>query len=228
MIFVTSPRSGDRKIASANPPPPTPPLADATCSPPGRAPYLPSLRHANHSKEHRQCAPSARRFTLPLHCSTRDRDALAGTRRGRREAEHLPGHAREAGSGSQDDRKPLLRMWQRLLVVQPIVGLDFLMALRSTDVSEHAAAVASRARAPIAGSAEGNLRIGDCISPARSVAGDFDRPGRSAKSPPAEPLTRPLRVVADGSPEDEVGRGRREARGVGRRLGFSVERTADS
>ena len=68
----------------------------------------------------------------------------------------------------QDDRKPLLRMWQRLLVVQPIVGLDFLMALRSTDVSEHAAAVASRARAPIAGSAEGNLRICDCISAARS------------------------------------------------------------
>ena len=168
VIFVTSPRSGDGEIASANLPPPTPPLADATCSPPGRAPYLPSLRDAHHSKEHRQCAPSARRFTLPLHCSTRDRDALAGTRRGRREAEHLPGHAREAGSGSQDDRKPLLRMWQRLLVVQPMVRVDFLMPLRSVDVSEHAAAVARRALAPSAGSAEGNLRICDCISAARS------------------------------------------------------------
>ena len=168
LIFVTSPRSGDGEIASANLPPPTPPLADATCSPPGRAPYLPSLRDAHHSKEHRQCAPSARRFTLPLHCSTRDRDALAGTRRGRREAEHLPGHAREAGSGSQDDRKPLLRMWQRLLVVQPMVRVDFLMPLRSVDVSEHAAAVARRALAPSAGSAEGNLRICDCISAARS------------------------------------------------------------
>ena len=181
VIFVTSPRSGDRKIASANPPPPTPPLADATCSPPGRAPYLPSLRHANHSKEHRQCAPSARRFTLPLHCSTRDRDALAGTRRGQREADYHLGHAREAGGGSQDDRKPLLHMWQRLPVVQPIAGVDFLIALRSTDVSEHAAVVAWRARAPIAASAEGNLRIGDCISPARSVAGDFDRTHGAAR-----------------------------------------------
>ena len=133
------------------------------------------MSRAYHCKEHRQCAPSAHRFTLSLHCSTRVRDALAGTRRGRHEAEYHLGHAREAGGRLQDDRKPLLRMWQRLLVVQPIVGLDFLMALRSTDVSEHAAAVASRARAPIAGSAEGNLRIGDCISPARSVAGDFDK-----------------------------------------------------
>ena len=149
------------------------------------------MTRAYHCKEHRQCAPSAHRFTLPLHCSTRVRDALAGTRRGRHEAEYHLGHAREAGGRLQDDRKPLLRMWQRLLVVQPIVGVDFLMALRSTDVSEDAAAVASRARAPIAGLAEENLRIGDCISPARSVAGDFDRPGRSAKSPPAEPLTRP-------------------------------------
>jgi hypothetical protein len=168
LIFVTSPRSGDGEIASANPPPPTPPLADATCSPPGRAPYLPSLRDAHHSKEHRQCAPSARRFTLPLHCSTRDRDALAGTRRGRHEAEYHLGHAREAGGRLQDDRKPLLRMWQRLLVVQPIVRVDFLMPLRSVDVSEHAAAVARRALAPSAGSAEGNLRICDCISAARS------------------------------------------------------------
>ena len=52
-------------------------------------------------------------------------------------------------------------------VVQPIVRVDFLMPLR-VDVSEHAAAVARRALAPSAGSAEGNLRICDCISAARS------------------------------------------------------------
>ena len=75
----------------------------------------------------------------------------------------------------QDDRKPLLHMWQRLLVVQPIVRVDFLMPLRSADVSEHAAAVARRARAPSAASAEGNLRICDCISEARSRSRTFDR-----------------------------------------------------
>ena len=174
-IRLTSPRSRDQNSPRAHPPPPPTLLAEATCCPSGRAPHLPSMSRAYHCKEHRQCAPRASRFTLPLHCSTRDRDALAGTRRGRREADYHLGHAREAGGGSQDDRKPLLHMWQRLLVVQPIAGVDFLIALRSKDVSEHAAVVAWRARAPIAASAEGNLRIGDCISPARSVAGDFDK-----------------------------------------------------
>ena len=64
---------------------------------------------------------SARRFAQLLPCSTRDLSALAGTRRGRHEAEYHLGHARKAGGRLQDDRKPLLRMWQRLLVVQPIV-----------------------------------------------------------------------------------------------------------
>ena len=167
-IRLTSPRSRDQNSPRAHPPPPPTLLAEATCCPAGRAPHLPSMSRAYHCKEHRQCAPSAHRFTLPLHCSTRVRDALAGTRRGRHEAEYHLGHARKAGGRLQDDRKPLLRMWQRLLVVQPIVRVDFLMPLRSVDVSEHAAAVARRALAPSAGSAEGNLRICDCISAARS------------------------------------------------------------
>ena len=167
-IRLTSPRSRDQNSPRAHPPPPPTLLAEATCCPSGRAPHLPSMSRAYHCKEHRQCAPSAHRFTLSLHCSTRVLDALAGTRRGRHEAEYHLGHAREAGGRLQDDRKPLLRMWQRLLVVQPIVRVDFLMPLRSVDVSEHAAAVARRALAPSAGSAEGNLRICDCISAARS------------------------------------------------------------
>ena len=75
----------------------------------------------------------------------------------------------------RDDRKPLLHMWQRLLVVQPIVGVDFLMALRSTDVSEHAAAVARRARAAIARSAEGNLRSAgeSCAARGRRAGSDL-------------------------------------------------------
>ena len=47
---------------------------------------------------------SARRFAQLLPCSTRDLSALAGTRRGRREAEHHLGHAREPGVGLRDDR----------------------------------------------------------------------------------------------------------------------------
>ena len=109
------------------------------------------------AKESRDCTSAATRSALALRCSLRDRTAHAGTRRDRLEADHYLGRSREAGGDDRDDRQPLLHRWQRLLVIQPSVRVDFLIAAHITHVSEKAAAVSTACMAVVGASAEGNL-----------------------------------------------------------------------
>ena len=79
-------------------------------------------------------------------------------RRDRHEAEYHLGHAREPGESLRDDRKPLLLVDT---FVQPIVRVDFFDA-RYRARRRRGERCADRRLA------EGNLRICDCISEARS------------------------------------------------------------